>query len=60
MAAEIARPVTVIADWNGMLENADPIDFPPGGADEQVNVSSHKYGELNVRRGLVEVTFETT
>jgi len=56
--AEPARPVMVIEDFPGLLTNADPVDYPPGGAEEQVNACSHRVGELVVRRGLAEVTFE--
>lgn len=56
--ADIARPVLVIQDWYGMVNNIDPVDFPAGGAEEQVNVCSITYGELTARGGLRQVTFE--
>ena len=40
------------------MPNVDPRDIPPGAAEVQVNCCSLVLGELTVRRGLQEVTFE--
>ena len=42
-----------------MGSNYDPKDLPPGLSKIQVNVNGYRRGELQVRRGLREVTFET-
>lgn len=56
--AEMARPMLMIQDWYGMVDNIDPIDFPSGGAEEQVNLCAIRYGELTARGGLRQVVFE--
>lgn len=43
--------------FNGMVSTVDPHDVS-GQATLQVNGSTILAGELNVRRGLAEVTFE--
>lgn len=47
-----------IVDFAGMIDNVDPRDLPPGAAQLQINAVSLKMGELQVRRGLKDVTFE--
>jgi hypothetical protein len=49
----------VIDDFEGMFSNADPKDVPMQGAQVQVNVGTVRPGELTVRGGLREVTFDT-
>lgn len=56
---EQAKPVVVAADFPGVLENIDARDLPAGAAEEQVNACSVLVGELTVRRGLREVTFDS-
>jgi len=53
-----ARPAVVIIDFPGLLSNVDPIDFPEGGAEVQLNLASVTLGEAVVRRGLRKVDFE--
>ena len=53
-----AKPQVTISDFPGILTNVDPRDLPPGAAEEQVNAVALVYGELAVRRGIREVTFE--
>lgn len=53
-----AIPSVEIMDFPGMITNLDERDLPPGAASEQVNVCSLIGGELQVRRGIREVTFE--
>lgn len=43
-----------------MGSNYDPKDLPPGLSKIQINVNGYRRGELQVRRGLREVTFEVT
>lgn len=47
-----------ISDFTGLVNNVDPRDLPPGAADNQVNACCVKVGELQVRLGLRELTFE--
>lgn len=58
--ADIARPSVQIVDFDGLMENVDPRDVPDGAAEEQVNATCFRFGELSVRNGLREVTFENT
>jgi hypothetical protein len=45
-------------DFLGQVSNMDPHDLPPGAAQQQVNVTCVKQGQMKVRGGLREVTFE--
>jgi hypothetical protein len=56
--AEVAKPVVVITSWEGMMPNVDPKDLPPGAAEVQVNATSVAYGEMVVRHGVRQVSFE--
>jgi hypothetical protein len=56
--AKPAQPVAVSTDFPGILTNVDPRDLPPGAAEEQINMLSIVSGELRVRAGIQEVTFE--
>jgi hypothetical protein len=49
---------TVINDFPGLIDNIDPRDIPPGSADVQTNAACVKMGELQVRLGVRDVTFE--
>lgn len=52
-------PATVtMGDFPGLMTNVDPRDLPPGAAYEQVNCCSIITGELTVRAGLRQVSFE--
>lgn len=53
-----ATPVVVATDFVGMLPNADPRDIPTGAAEDQINLTCIKTGELRVRGGIREVFFE--
>ena len=54
-----AKPATTISDFPGMTNDPrSSINQVPGTAAEQVNACSLIQGELSVRRGLREVTFE--
>ena len=47
-----------LRDFPGLVTNLDPHDLPPGAAQVQINVVSIVSGELQVRLGIKEVTFE--
>lgn len=48
-----------IRDFRGMASNYDPNDITPGSSQFQSNVNGLQRGQLEVRRGMREVTFET-
>lgn len=54
-----AQPVVVATDFPGMMSDVDPRDIPPGAAEEQVNLCSMVQGELRVRLGVLEVSFDS-
>jgi hypothetical protein len=56
---EPARKSVEIRDFQGMASNMDPTDIKPGTSQLQVNVNGYKRGQLEVRRGLREITFES-
>lgn len=56
--SEQARDGVRATDFPGLVNNADARDLPPGTAELQVNLLSRIMGELTVRRGVREVTFE--
>jgi hypothetical protein len=57
--AEQARPSTLIFDFPGMTNDPrSSINQVPGTAAEQINACSVILGELLVRKGIREVTFE--
>lgn len=43
----------------GMASNVDPRDLKPGVSQVQINVAVIRPGELVVRRGLRELTFDS-
>jgi len=47
-----------ISDFRGMSSNYDPNDIVPGTSQFQVNVNGLQRGQLEIRRGMREVTFE--
>lgn len=57
--ADIAKPIVVITTWEGMMSDVDPKDLPPGAAELAVNATSVAFGEMVVRHGIREVTFES-
>ena len=56
--AEPAQTVVEIRDFRGMASNYDPNDITPGASQLQINVNGLQRGQLEVRRGMREVTFE--
>ena len=62
MATQIGSPgigAVVCKDFVGLIDNMDPRDLPPGAADDQVNICSVLVGELTVRLGYRECSFDT-
>ena len=55
---EPANKVVEIRDFRGMASNYDPNDITPGSSQLQVNINGLQRGQLEIRRGLREVTFE--
>lgn len=45
-------------DFRGLVVNADPRDLPDGAATDQRNACCLTPGQLDVRGGIAEVTFE--
>lgn len=58
--SEPAAGGIVLRDFPGIVNNLDPRDLPPGTAEQQVNLLSRIQGQMIVRRGLREVTFDST
>lgn len=54
-----AKASVEIDDFPGLLDSVDQRDLPPGGAEVQLNCCSVKIGELQVRLGMREVSFDT-
>lgn len=57
--SEPARTEVAIRNFRGMATAPDPTDLQPGLAEIQVNVNGQRPGQLEVRRGLREVEFES-
>lgn len=56
--AKQAKAAVVISDYTGLVLDADPFDIPIGAAQVQENCMSNVPGELVVRPGYREVSFE--
>lgn len=56
--AEQARPTNATVDFLGLMTNVDPGDISDGGAEIQLNATCVTLGELRIRLGVREVTFE--
>ena len=52
------KTFTDMADFVGLVTNAEGDSLPPSAADKQTNLMSNRIGELTSRPGLVQVTFE--
>ena len=52
------KAIIDLRTFNGMSLHIDPEDLGDGAAEEQVNITSDKVGQLTVRGGYREVTFE--
>jgi hypothetical protein len=55
---EPPKAEVTLADFPGLIDNTDPRNIPPGAAQAQVNCASYKIGELIIRAGTKQVTFE--
>lgn len=51
-------PKVEAKDFPGLATRADPDDLADGSSRDQVNVTSHRAGELRSRPGYLKVTFE--
>ena len=49
---------TDYSKFGGMVSVADPRDVPPGQSTLQINAMAVRPGELLIRSGLKELTFE--
>lgn len=47
-----------IEQFQGMVSNQDPHDLEPGQAMVQINVWSPRAGELHIRPGLRQMTWD--
>ncbi len=56
--AERPKKSVKIRDFPGLGTRIDPNDLSTGAAREQTNVQSHRPGELRVRPGTRQLTFE--
>ena len=56
--ADLARDAVEMQDFPGLIDNMDPLQIPPGAADQQVNACCIVMGELQVRLGYREVQFD--
>ena len=57
--AEKAQSEQEQMKFAGMVSSVDPHDIPPGQAVLQINGMSVRPGELTIRGGLKELSFET-
>ena len=55
---EPARPAAVIVDFAGLATDVDPRDLTGGTSEVQENLAVVTLGEMTVRRGIREVTFD--
>lgn len=49
----------MIEDFLGLVNNVDDRSIPPGAAQTQINVTCVRMGELQVRYGVRELTFDS-
>jgi hypothetical protein len=52
-----AKSTVELADFQG-IQDVDPRDLVPGAAEEQTNAASLILGQLTIRQGYRQVTFE--
>lgn len=45
-------------DFPGVFLLEDPIDLPPGAAQDQLNIKSDSSGAMSVRGGVLVVSFD--
>ena len=56
--AEQARQGVDMARSEGLWSGRDPHDLEPGRAAVQVNLTTGRAGEMVVRNGLIELSFD--
>lgn len=56
--SEPAKAKVIIADFPGMASKPDSDDITPGAAQVQINAQSSHPGELRVRPGYRQLSFE--
>lgn len=54
----VPKSIVEIRDFKGMASNYDPNDITPGTSQEQININGLQRGQLEVRRGMRQLTFE--
>lgn len=47
-------------DFPGIVLLEDPIDIPPGAAQDQLNLQSSEPGQASVRLGMLPVSFDSS
>lgn len=55
---EQGRKTQDFKDFAGLYLLEDPIDLPPGAAQDQLNAKSDQQGQLTVRSGYLKVLFD--
>ena len=55
---EAPDAVREFKDFPGIKLLEDPIDLPPGMAQDQLNVKSDVEGQLSVRGGVLPISFD--
>lgn len=58
MAANADKKPIIIEQFAGLMTNISPFFGPNSAAEVQENVKTHREGQLNIRNGIREVTFE--
>jgi len=56
---EPAKKIVEIRDFRGMASNYDPNDIVPGSSQLQININGLQRGQLEIRRGMRQVVFES-
>lgn len=56
---DMPKSTVMISNFQGMVTNVDPADLKPGQSEVQINLNGLKGGELNVRRGLRALQFDS-
>lgn len=54
------RGEVVARDFQGLVDNIDQRDIPPGAAEDQINACCILMGELSIRLGYRTVVFDAT
>lgn len=56
--AKVPKASVEMVDFPGMIDNMDRLDLPPGTADEQINATCVVVGEMQIRLGMRQVSFD--